>query len=88
MNNVNYLKAVFWDYPQYTDPEKLKNTISENIKIKNWLLTRFLEYGRAVDTLKYFSINEIKLSLKDLRLREFTRKKWNRLVEVYGSERK
>jgi len=88
MNNINYLKAVFWDYPDFINPEKIKLLISQNNNIKPWLLTRFLEHGRAIDTLEYFNVNEIKILLKDLRLRDFTRKKWNRLVEVYGSEGK
>ncbi|RPI17007.1 MAG: hypothetical protein EHM58_10845 [Ignavibacteriae bacterium] len=83
---MNYLKAVFWDYPQYTDEENLVNTIKYAKKdVYNWILYRFLEYGRAIDTLKYFEVNRIKESLDELKLKPYTRKKWERLTKVYGN---
>jgi cephalosporin-C deacetylase-like acetyl esterase len=62
---MNYLKAVFWDYPQLTNREQLLKFIQESKKSKKvyrWLLKRFLEHARVVDTLEYFSLQEIALS--------------------------
>ena len=82
---VNYLKAVFWDYPKFADKDYILSIINDNNHfLKNWLLRRFLEYGRAVDTLGFFNINQIEGAMHSLRLRPFTRKKWNRLIEVYS----
>jgi hypothetical protein len=53
-------------------------------KLKN-LLVRFLEYARVVDTLKFFAMEEIAGQLSELKLRPYTRKKWKRMVEVYGT---
>jgi cephalosporin-C deacetylase-like acetyl esterase len=84
---MNYLKAVFWDYPDLTDEKYLLSTIqNSNADIKQWILTRFLEYARVIDTFKYFDVNEISTKLKDLKLRPFYRKKWERLIEVYGEQ--
>jgi hypothetical protein len=62
---MNYLKAVFWDYPQLTNREQLLKFIQESKKSKKvyrWLLKRFLEHALVVDTLEYFSLQEIALS--------------------------
>ncbi|MBU0701756.1 hypothetical protein KKE26_10790 [bacterium] len=82
----NYLKAVFWDYPQFTDKENLRKYIQEN---KNssmylWILKRFLEYGRVIDTISYFKIDEITNQLSELKLTPYTCKKWKRISEVYS----
>lgn len=83
---MNMLKAVFWDYPDFTNSEKLRILIKDNRNrdIYLWVLYRFLEYGRAIDTFKYFKISEISKDIDKLKLRPYTRKKWNRLIEVYG----
>jgi hypothetical protein len=50
------LDAVFWDYPQFQDPDVVRETIdnAENESLRRWFLTRFLEYGRVVDTFRFF----------------------------------
>jgi hypothetical protein len=48
-------------------------------------MTRFLEHGRVVDTLKYFTINEIKENLPNLKLNEYSLLKWKRIIEIYGN---
>jgi hypothetical protein len=84
---MNTLKAAFWDYPDLTSPSGLKDFI-ENHKaqprISRWLLRRFLENGRVVDVLTYFSTGEITARLPELKLTAYARKKWERIVDVYG----
>ena len=84
---MNYLKAAFGDYPQFTEEETLRSCLREqkDTSLYSWLMSRFLEYARVVDTLKYFTIGEIAVQLPHLKLRPYTRKKWNRMVEVYGT---
>jgi len=85
---TNYLKSVFWEYPQFQKEGYLSQSIKES-RLKNdrgllkWIMVRFLEYGRVVDTLKYFSLDEISEMLPSLRLSNYTRRKWLRLIEVY-----
>ncbi len=83
---MNYLKAVFWDYPQFTDEDKLRNYLKKKNKesLHMWIMSRFLEYGRVVDTLKYFTINEIAENIPKLSLTSYTLKKWKRMIELYG----
>ncbi len=80
------LQAVFWDYPQFLDQKYLESYLRENKDTDafNWILTRFLEHGRAVDTLAFFDINDIAARLSSLKLSEYTATKWRRLVEVYA----
>lgn len=90
-DDMNSLKAVFWDYPKFTDPAHLRDVIQKNTdqKIRLWILKRFLEYGRVVDTWDYFSMAEIAKHLPDLNLSTYAHKKWKRMIEVYGEpERK
>ena len=47
-------------------------------------MSRFLEYGRVVDTLKYFTINEIEENLPEQKLSNYTLIKWKRMIEIYG----
>ena len=84
---MNYLKAVFWDYPQFTEEESLRNCLkqTQGKSFRIWLMTRFLEHGRVVDTLKYFTINEIKENLPNLKLNEYSLLKWKRIIEIYGN---
>ncbi len=83
---INTLRAIFWDYPQFTDSVQLmaflKNTSS--VKTRRWILSRFLEHGRVVDTLNYFNLDEIKANLSLLKITPYTRNKWQRLMEIYG----
>jgi hypothetical protein len=85
--NMNYLKAAFWDYPQFTEEAALRSCLQErrDTSLYFWLMRRFLEYARVVDTLKFFAIDEIAGQLSKLKLRPYTRKKWTRMVEIYGT---
>ena len=84
---MNTLKAVFWDYPELASPSELKDFI-ENHRVQprmiRWLLRRFLENGRVVDVLSYFSTGEIAARLPELSLSSYARKKWSRIIDVYG----
>jgi hypothetical protein len=84
---MNYLKAAFWDYPQFAEETTLRSCLQEQkgTSLYYWLMGRFLEYARVVDTLKYFSIDEIAGQLPKLKIRPYTQKKWTRMVEIYGS---
>ena len=83
---MNYLKAVFWDYPQFAEEESLINHLKQKQgeSLYIWIMHRFLEHGRVVDTLKYFTIYEIQESMPELKLSSYTRKKWKRMIELYG----
>jgi hypothetical protein len=83
---MNYLKAVFWDYPTFAEEEGLRNYLqqSQGKSSRRWIMSRFLEHGRVVDTLKYFTIHEIKENLPDLKLSTYIRLKWSRIIDVYG----
>ena len=83
---MNYLKAVFWDYPQFSDEENLKNFLKQKLEqsLYLWIISRFLEHGRVVDTLQFFTINEIKDNLPKLKLSDYTLVKWKRMIELYG----
>jgi len=88
MASTNYLHGVFWDYPQYTSEDTVVQTLERSqgqgdTGLYRWMMVRFLEYGRVVDTLRFFSIGEITEHLPELRVRPYTRKKWQRLIEVY-----
>ena len=87
---MNYLKGVFWEYPQFGKEEYVLQTLEKarkqtDLKLYRWMMRKFLEYGRAVDTLRFFPIDEIAEHLRELRLSPYTRKKWQRLVEVYSA---
>ena len=85
---MNYLNAVFWDYPRFTDPENLHSFIKKNRDSSNvyiWILGRFLEHARVVDTFQYFTLSEISSHFHKLRLTAYTKKKWTRILEVYGN---
>jgi len=86
-NGMNALKAVFWDYPALASPPGLRAFMDKHKaqpRVYRWLLSRFLEHGRAVDALGYFSVREISEALPGLRLSAYSRKKWRRIAEVYG----
>jgi len=91
MKQTNYLQGVFWDYPQFIIESAVEQTLEqsrreEDTPLYRWMMVRFLEYGRAIDTLRYFSIEDIDNHLADLLIRPETRKKWQRLIEVYGAD--
>jgi len=83
---MNYLNAVFWDYPEFTDPDTIRRHLlkQDNQRLRRWLLKRFLEYGRVVDTLLYFPLDTISQELTRLKLTPYTYRKWKRIIEVYG----
>lgn len=86
-DSMNTLKAVFWDYPALASPPGLSSFMDQHKaqpRVYRWLLRRFLEHGRAVDALSYFSVREISEALPGLRLSPYARKKWRRIVQVYG----
>jgi len=42
----NFLKAVFWDYPEFSNENDLVKSIpdsNENIELRRWFMCRFLE---------------------------------------------
>jgi len=80
------LNSAFCDYPQYTDPESVRNLIETSLEKRRWVLKRFLERGRVVDTWKYFSMNEIADAIHELNLSPYALKKWTRMIEVYGKK--
>lgn len=85
---MNTLKSVFWEYPEFTDDRHVRLTLEKcretsDEKLYLWMMRRFLEHGRAVDALRFFSIDEIVSNLDKLRLSPYTLKKWRRLGEVY-----
>jgi hypothetical protein len=84
---MNYLKAVFWDYPQFTEEDAVKSSLKENkdSSIYLWIMSRFLEHGRVVDSFRFFKLQEIAEFLPKLRLTSYTLKKWQRLIEIYGN---
>lgn len=80
------LNAVFWDLPKFKDEEYLRKFLKEQKgKVPYyWAMTRFLKYGRVVDTFKFFDIKEITDNLDKLLLPEDARKRWIRMGEVFG----
>jgi hypothetical protein len=80
------LQAVFWDYPRFLNKDYLESFLREkkDSDLYYWIMTRFLEHGRVVDALHFFSITEIAQRLPTLKLTEYAARKWRRLVEVYA----
>jgi hypothetical protein len=79
------LKRVFWDYDDFQDENKLLQFLKENKHNKFvylWIMSRFLEYGRVVDTLKIFSLEEIRENIDKLKISERSKKKWKRILEL------
>jgi hypothetical protein len=85
----NYLKAVFWDYPELCEPEAVEEAIRNarekpNTVALQWLMARFLERGRVRDTVLLFRPKEVRDMLKDLRISPRAKHRWERLLQVYG----
>ena len=85
----NYLKAVFWDYPDLCDNESIRNMLEKareekDIRTVHWIMSRFLERGRVRDTAILFKPKEIKKELAHIKISPRVRKRWERLLEVYG----
>jgi hypothetical protein len=84
------LKSAFWDYPELADEQHLRQVLSENRaredrRMYHWIMCRFLEHGRAVDAMRFFSMEEIAAHLSLLRLTPYASAKWRRLIEVYSA---
>lgn len=80
------LMAVFWDYAKFREEKYLRQFLKDK-KEKSayyWIMNRFLEYGRVVDTFSFFDIKEISENLSKLMLSPQSLKKWKRMIEVYG----
>lgn len=76
---------MFLDYPELTNPQPLRQRLQQAGKpqLRQWILTRFLEYGRVVDTFAFFSLETIMQEFSHLQLTLYTSKKWKRMIEVY-----
>lgn len=83
---MNYLNAVFWDYPEFIDPDTIRRHLSGqgNLRKRRWIMKRFLENGRVVDTLQFFRLDSISQELAKLNLKPYTYRKWERITEVYA----
>ncbi|MCH8127494.1 hypothetical protein IIC38_16285 [candidate division KSB1 bacterium] len=84
----NFLKAVFWDYPNFQNAETIRLAVQKarrnnDTLTLNWILGRFLERGRVRDVALFFNLREINDSLEALRLSKYANRKWRRLLEVY-----
>ena len=85
----NYLKAVFWDYPDLCDPNAVGEMLEKareqsDTQTLRWLMARFLERGRVRDTAFFFRPKEVQDMMRDLRISGRARKRWERLLQVYG----
>lgn len=82
---MNYLKSVFWDYPEFSNPDKIRRILLEegDLRVRRWFLKRFLEHGRVVDALSFFPLDTISRELHQLNLDPYSLRKWKRVVEVY-----
>ena len=86
----NFLKAVFWDYPQFQNYNFIQSALQNareksDIQTFRWILGRFLERGRVRDVAMIFRISEIRDNLDILRLSDYAYRKWQRLLDVYGN---
>jgi len=80
------LKRVFWDYDEFQDENKLLQFLKENKHNESvylWIMSRFLEYGRVVDTIKIFSLEEIKENIDKVKISERSKKKRNFLFFLF-----
>jgi hypothetical protein len=87
----NYLKAVFWDYPNLCNNEGIRNILEKareekDIRTVHWIMSRFLERGRIRDTALFFTPADIKKELAHIKISPRVRKRWERLLEVYGGD--
>ena len=86
MNDFQYLTPLFWDQPQFRDPNVLRATLENgNAQIRRWILLRFLQYARVKETFAWFSLDDIRETLDALPRQSADRTKWIRLLEVYGT---
>lgn len=80
------LVAVFWDLPKFLDENYLMKFLEEQKGQAPyfWVMTRFLTYGRVIDAMRVFTIEEISRNIDKLELPEYSLKMWKRMIEVYG----
>ena len=86
---TNYLKAVFWDYPVWCDPQSLEKALRQARADKDketlrWIMARFLERGRFRDAAVSFPKEEVRDNLDALKISQRARRRWKRFLEVYG----
>jgi hypothetical protein len=84
------LQAVFWDYPKFLDEQYLNEFIkkNKNSDLYFWIMNRFLEHARIVDTFQVFDISEISSNFYKFKLTDYSLKKWKRLIEVYSDSQR
>jgi hypothetical protein len=86
---TNFLKAVFWDNPEFCDSDALRGalgraTVEGDKRTYLWIMSRFLERARVRDVAMFFRPGEIRSHLASVRLSARARRRWERLMEVYG----
>ena len=87
---TNYLKAVFWDYPELCDFEALKKAIGlakskNDRKQYQWIMARFVERGRFKDTALLFRPEEIRENLPSLKVTPRAKKRWESVPSLLPS---
>lgn len=83
---LNPLKAVFWDHPELTDETILGGKIQETRDAPvqdafHWYLARFLERGQPADTLRFFRMDEIRRIMPSLKISRRAIAKWTEILE-------
>lgn len=87
------LQSAFWDHPELCTESGLREFLAaEAAETRGsdrylWAVTRLLDGGRVKDVRAFLSWNEIAQWLPHLKLREDSRAKWTRLLEVYAAKR-
>ena len=89
--STNYLKGVFWDYPNHCDPDNIRTSLENAHKNANnqtvyWIMSRFLEKGRVKDIARFFRLKKIRDGLDHLKISPRAMKRWERLLEVSGDK--
>jgi hypothetical protein len=79
------LSAVFWDYPQFTDEQTLREALRTEAsgEFHRWVLLRFMRHGRVVDAFCFFTLSELEQGIPLLKGDAYTARKWKRVIEVY-----
>jgi hypothetical protein len=80
------LESVFWDHPEFANEPGVRGFLAANPDTADrvWMLTRFLEHGRFVDTVLFFTLGEIREKLPQVRISDVNRRKWARFLDVYA----
>lgn len=71
------LQAVFRDNPKFLNRDYLENFIQSSKATDNqlWIMSRLMEHGRVIDTLHFFTIDDIAHNLPKLKLTDYSQKK-------------